>query len=151
MSSGITLSAGVRQNLLSLQATADMMATTQNRLATGKKVNSALDNPSNFFTSQSLSDRAGDLNSLLDSIGQAVKTLDAANNGITSLTKLGSNNRAASRQCAAPINNVKSWNVSGKQLTLYDESGSALARLYSSGPEKFDGQTSSGLPISLTR
>jgi Protease inhibitor Inh len=70
---------------------------------------------------------------------------------ITSLTKLGANNRAASRQCAAPIDGVKSWNVAGKQLSLYDESGSVVARLYSSGPEKFDGQTSTGLPISLSR
>lgn len=70
---------------------------------------------------------------------------------ITSLTKLGSNNRAASRACAAPVNGVKSWNVSGKQLSLYDETGSVVARLYSSGPEKFDGQTSTGLPISLSR
>ncbi|WP_040622800.1 flagellin N-terminal helical domain-containing protein, partial [Rhodovulum sp. PH10] len=98
MSSGITLSAGVRQNLLSLQNTADMMATTQNRLATGKKVNSALDNPSNFFTSQSLGDRAGDLNSLLDSIGQAVKTLEAANNGITSITKLVQSAKSIAQQ-----------------------------------------------------
>jgi len=70
---------------------------------------------------------------------------------ITSLTKLGSNNRAASRGCAEPIAGVKSWNVAGKQLSLYDESGSVVARLYSSGPEKFDGQTSTGLPISLSR
>ena len=61
MASNITLSAGVRQNLLSLQKTADLMGTTQNRLATGKKVNSALDNPTNFFTSPSLQSRAGDL------------------------------------------------------------------------------------------
>ena len=54
MSSDITLSAGVRANLLSLQNTAKLMQTTQKRLATGKKVNSALDNPLNFFTSQSL-------------------------------------------------------------------------------------------------
>ena len=70
---------------------------------------------------------------------------------ITSLTKLGSNNRAASRACAAPVNGVKAWNVSGKQLSLYDESGSVVATLQSSGPEKFDGQTSTGLPISLSR
>ena len=54
MSSNITLTAAVRQNLLSLQNTADLMSTTQNRLATGKKVNSALDNPISYFTSQSL-------------------------------------------------------------------------------------------------
>ena len=70
---------------------------------------------------------------------------------ITSLTKLGSNNRAASRACAAPVDGVKAWNVAGKQLSLYDDTGSVVARLYSSGPEKFDGQTSTGLPISLSR
>jgi len=70
---------------------------------------------------------------------------------IASMTKLGSNNRAASRGCAAPVNGVKAWNVSGKQLSLYDESGSVAATLYSSGPEKFDGQTSTGVPISLSR
>ena len=70
---------------------------------------------------------------------------------ITSLTKLGSNNRAASRACAAPVSGVKAWNVTGKQLSLYDEAGSVVATLYSSGPEKFDGQTSTGVPISLSR
>ncbi|MEA2934274.1 MAG: flagellin [Variibacter sp.] len=84
----IVLSASVRQNLLALQNTAQLMSTTQNRLATGKKVNSALDNPANFFTSQSLSNRSNDLSALLDSIGQAQKTLEAADKGLTALTKL---------------------------------------------------------------
>ncbi len=86
MANGITLSAGVRANLLSLQNTAQLMQTTQNRLATGKKVNSALDNPINFFTSQSLQSRAGDLNSLLDSMSNGIQTIQAANNGLTSIT-----------------------------------------------------------------
>src|SRR5215216_91523 len=94
----ITLTAGVRQNLLSLQQTADMMALTQNRLATGKKVNSALDNPGNFFTSQSLTNRASDLNSLLDSIGQATQTLKAADQGITSVTKLVESAKSIAKQ-----------------------------------------------------
>ena len=64
--SDITLTAGVRQNLLSLQNTADLMATTQNRLATGKKVNSALDNPTNFFTASSLQSRSNELSALMD-------------------------------------------------------------------------------------
>jgi flagellin len=84
----ITLSPGVRQNLLSLQQTADLLNTTQNRLATGKKVNSAFDNPVSFFASQTLSNRASDLSSLLDQIGQATQTLTAANQGLTSLTGL---------------------------------------------------------------
>jgi flagellin-like hook-associated protein FlgL len=96
--SQITLTAGVRQNLLSLQNTADLMATTQNRLATGKKVNSALDNPISFFTSQSLNDRASDLSSLLDSISNATQTLQAANNGLTSLTKLVQSAQAIAQQ-----------------------------------------------------
>jgi len=96
--SNIVLSAGVRQNLLSLQNTADLMASTQNRLATGKKVNSALDNPGSFFTSQSLQNRASDLNDLLDSIGQAQKTLDAADQGISSLTKLVQSAKSIAKQ-----------------------------------------------------
>jgi flagellin len=96
--SDITLTAGVRQNLLSLQKTADLMALTQNRLATGKKVNSALDNPISYFTSQSLNDRASDLSSLLDSISNATQTLQAANNGLTSLTKLVQSAQAIAQQ-----------------------------------------------------
>jgi flagellin len=86
--SGIVLSASVRQNLLSLQSTADLLSTTQNRLATGNKVNSALDNPTNFFTAQGLNNRASDITNLLDSIGNGVQVLQAANTGITSLQKL---------------------------------------------------------------
>jgi flagellin-like hook-associated protein FlgL len=86
--SGIVLTSSVRQNLLSLQSTADLLSTTQNRLATGNKVNSALDNPTNFFTAQGLNNRASDINNLLDSIGNGVQVLQAANTGITSLQKL---------------------------------------------------------------
>src|SRR3954468_16577897 len=86
--SGIVLSASVRQNLLSLQSTADLLASTQNRLSTGKKVNTALDNPTNFFTAQSLDARAGDINNILDGIGHWVQVLQAANTGLTSLQKL---------------------------------------------------------------
>jgi flagellin len=96
--SDVVLSAGVRQNLLALQNTAQLMSITQNRLATGKKVNSALDNPGNFFTSQSLNNRASDLNSLLDSIGQAQKTLEAADQGISSLTKLVESAKSVAKQ-----------------------------------------------------
>src|SRR5438552_3134892 len=84
----IVLSSSVRQNLLSLQSTADLLATTQNRLATGKKVNTALDNPTNYFTASSLDARASDIGNLLDGIGNGVQVLQAANTGITSLQKL---------------------------------------------------------------
>ena len=84
----IVLTAGVRQNLLQLQKTSDLITATQTKLATGKRVNSALDNPINFFTAQGLSNRASDLGSLLDSMSNGVNTIQAANNGITSITKL---------------------------------------------------------------
>ena len=86
--SDIVLTAAVRQNLLSLQGTADLLSKTQTRLATGKKVNSALDNPTNYFTAAGLDARAGDISNLLDSIGNGVQVLQAANTGITSLQKL---------------------------------------------------------------
>jgi flagellin len=84
----IVLSGGVRSNLLQLQQTANLITQTQTRLATGKRVNSALDNPINFFTAQSLSVRANDLNSLLDTMSTGINTIQAANNGITAITKL---------------------------------------------------------------
>ena len=88
MSSGITLSSATRQNLLSLQDTSALTATTQNRLATGLKVSSALDSPVNFFTAQNLSNRSTDLGGLLDGISNGVQAIQAANQGITSIQKL---------------------------------------------------------------
>ena len=86
--SDITLAAGIRQNLLSLQQTSADLTTTQEQLSTGKKVNTAFDNPTSYFTSQSLTNRANDLSALLDQIGQAQQTLNAANDGLTGLTSL---------------------------------------------------------------
>ena len=71
--SNIVLSAGVRSNLLQLQQTSDLITQTQTRLATGKRVNSALDNAINFFTAQGLDNRANDLNGLLDSMSNGIK------------------------------------------------------------------------------
>lgn len=96
--SSIVLSAAVRQNLLSLQSTAQLLSTTQNRLATGKKVNSALDNPTNFFTAQGLDARASDINNLLDGISNGVQVLQAANTGITSIQKLVDTAKATANQ-----------------------------------------------------
>jgi len=85
-SKDITLSSGVRQNLLSLQTIATLTATTQNRLASGKKVNTALDNAVNYFTSAGLQSRANDLGALLDAMSSAIQTVVAANNGIEAIT-----------------------------------------------------------------
>jgi flagellin len=84
----VVLSSAVRQNLLALQSTASLMASTQNNLSTGNKVNSALDNPTNFFTAQGLSNRSSDISNLLDGISNGVQVLQAANTGLTSLQSL---------------------------------------------------------------
>ena len=101
MASNVTLSAGIRQNLLSLQNTAALLGQTQERLATGRKVNSALDNPGNFFTSQSLQSRGSDLSALLDSMGNAVQTIKAADVGISAITKLVESAKAVANQAMA--------------------------------------------------
>ncbi len=84
----ITLTASMRSNLLSLKNTTDLMSTTQNRLSTGLKVNSAIDNPSSYYTAQSLNNRANDLSSLMDSMTQGIQTIKAANEGIEAITSL---------------------------------------------------------------
>jgi flagellin len=131
--SGIVLSASVRQNLLSLQSTASLLATTQNNLATGNKVNSALDNPTNFFTAQGLNNRAGDISNLLDGIGNGVQVLQAANTGITSLQGLVSSAQSIANQVLqSPVgystkSNVTSAAVTGATATnLLNASTSAV-------------------------
>ncbi|MBB5047544.1 hypothetical protein HNR60_002301 [Rhodopseudomonas rhenobacensis] len=99
----VILSSAVRQNLLSLQSTADLLATTQSRLSTGKKVNTALDNPTNFFTASSLDSRASDINNLLDGIGNGVQILQAANTGITSLNKLVDSAKSIANQALQTV------------------------------------------------
>ena len=94
----ITLSSAVRSNLLTLQNTAAMMATTQNRLATGLKVSSALDNPQSYFTASGLNARATDLSALQDSMSLGVQTLKAADEGIKSIQKLVSQARSVANQ-----------------------------------------------------
>ena len=116
--SGITLTASVRQNLLSLQSTASLLATTQNDLATGNKVNSALDNPTNYFTAQSLNNRASDIGNLLDSIGNGVQVLQAANTGITSLQSLVASAQSIANQVLqSPTGYTTKSNVTSVALT----------------------------------
>ncbi|MEP3667103.1 MAG: ABC transporter substrate-binding protein, partial [Roseibium sp.] len=94
----ITLSAAVRQNLLTLQSTADLMSGVQNKLATGLKVNSALDNPNSFFTASGLNSRASDLSTLLEDMGQSLQTLKAADKGIQTITDLVETAKAKANQ-----------------------------------------------------
>jgi len=116
--SGIVLSASVRQNLLSLQSTASLLATTQNDLATGNAVNSALDNPTNFFTAAGLNNRASDIGNLLDSIGNGVQVLQAANTGITSLQSLVSSAQSIANQVLqTPVGFSTKSNVTSAAIT----------------------------------
>jgi flagellin len=94
----VSLSAGIRSALSSIQSNAAQAEVQQKRLATGKKVNSALDNPANFFTASGLRSRSSDLARLLDGIAQGAKTLEAADKGIKSLTKLVETAQGAARQ-----------------------------------------------------
>src|SRR6516225_9278064 len=116
--SGIVLSASVRQNLLSLQSTANLLAITQNDLATGKKVNSALDNPTNFFTAQGLDNRASDISNLLDAIGNGVQVLQSANTGITSLQSLVASAKSIANQVLqSPVGYTTKSNVTSAVIT----------------------------------
>lgn len=145
--SEIILSSAVRANLTSLQTTANLIGQTQERLSTGKKVNSALDNPLSYFTSQSLSNRANQLNNLLDSVGQGVQTIDAANNGITSITKLVQSAQAIAQQAqqsasttATDVGTVSGLTgstaftgTSGKTISISDGTTTATYTLAATG------------------
>src|SRR3954454_7331971 len=125
----IALSSGVRQALSSIQSTSAQQSVIQNRLATGKKVNSALDNPTSYFTASGLSNRAGDLGSLLDDMGQAVKTLEAADKAITAIGKLVDNARSIAKQAQAAPADVAASSAAAAKLTATNTapSGGAAA------------------------
>src|SRR5215469_18827797 len=113
--SDIGLSSGIRANLLSLQNTASLIGQTRQRLATGLKVNSALDNPIDYFTASALNAQTGNLGKLLDAVSNAIQTVQAANNGITSITKLVRSAQVLvqqAQQSAAATATVNGW-VSG--------------------------------------
>ncbi len=109
----ISLTASMRTNLLSLQNTQSLMDTTQERLSTGLKVNSAIDNASSYYTAQSLNNRASDLSALLDSMGQGIQTIQAANEGIEAITKFVEQAKAIANSArdAASKTDVKTLNA----------------------------------------
>jgi flagellin len=117
MSGDIVLSAGVRSNLLALQNTASLMAQTQERLSSGKKVNSALDNPINFFTASALTNRASDISGLLDGVGNAIQTLQAADNGIKAIKQLVQTAQAAARQALQTSSSTARYTGTVSNLT----------------------------------
>jgi flagellin-like hook-associated protein FlgL len=123
--SNIVLSAGVRSNLLQLQQTSDLITQTQDRLATGKRVNSALDNPINYFTAQNLTGRANDLNALLDSMSTAINTIQAANNGLSAITKLVQSAQSVVNQAQQTTDT----NIRATLATQYDQIRSQIDQL----------------------
>ena len=131
MSSSVTLSAASRQNLLSLQDTAGLTSTTQNRLATGKKVSSALDNPLNFFTSQALSSRSSDISSLLDGISNGVQSIQAANQGITSIQKVVDQAKSLASQALAT--QVTTTGTAATNLSTSSLTSTSVVNLFVNG------------------
>ncbi len=117
--SDITISRGVRSNLLALQNIASGRETIQSRLASGKKVNSALDNPTNFFTAASLNSRSNDLGALLDGMSNGIKTLEAADNGLKSVMKTVESLQSAIRQARQD----KSWQGASYAFTATSGTG----------------------------
>src|SRR5713101_6809936 len=122
MSNTVVLSTGVRANLLALQQTTDLITTTQTRLATGKKVNSALDNATNFFMANSFQTSVTNLNTLLDQMNLAQRTLDIANTGITEITNLlatakGTLSQALAAPPATAIITGTAASISGATIT----------------------------------
>jgi flagellin-like hook-associated protein FlgL len=105
MATNITLTAGIRSNLLLLQQTSSLLEKTQLRLATGNKINTALDGPAAFFAAKGLSQRAGDLDGLKDGIGQAISTIKAGDAGITGIESLIEQARGLTTQALGALGN----------------------------------------------
>jgi flagellin len=130
--SSITLSNAVRQNLLTLQDTASMMSDTQNKLATGNKVNTAVDNPNSYFTAQGLNNRASDLSTLQDSMSLAVQTVNAASQGIDGITKLVAQAKSIANQ-ALQTTVTAATSSSAVVATNYSSSGASQTLTFKVG------------------
>jgi flagellin len=149
MAADIVLSAGVRSNLLQLQKTSDLITQTQSKLATGKRVNSALDNPVNFFTAQGLQNRASDLSSLLDSMSNAFNTIQAANNGITSITKLVQSAQALVSQAQQTSDTAVRTSLSAQFGDIVTQIDQLAADSGFNGINLLDSGSSSALTVTL--
>ena len=143
----VVLSGAIRSNLLSMQNTQKMLQETNLRLSTGLKVNSAIDNPTSYFTAKGLNNRASDLNTLLDSMGQSIQTLKAADQGIQSIQKLVESLKATANQ--ALETKISATTLTGKASTLVSGNGSTSAASTNTLTDSSRGFTS-GETISLT-
>ena len=149
MAADIVLSAGVRSNLLQLQKTSELITATQSKLATGKRVNTALDNPINYFTAQGLQNRASDLGNLLDSMSTGINTIQAANNGITAITKLVQSAQALASQAMQTSDTT----IRAGLATQYDAIRSQVTQLAAdagfNGINLLDSGASANLTVTL--
>lgn len=118
--SQVNLTSAMRANLLSLQQTATLQGQTQNRLATGLKVNSALDNPASFFAASGYNQRADQLSTLKDNIGEAVQMINTANNGVTALKSMISNLQGQLTQASAALGTSTSATTLGTAVSNYN-------------------------------
>ena len=119
--SQITLTAAMRANLVSLQNTNELMGRTQERLATGLKVNSAVDNPTNFFAARAHNQRADLLNGLKDYISEAIQTVKAADNGVKAITSVIENLRSIVNQARNALNDANSGTLLNGLRDQYNE------------------------------
>lgn len=145
MSSDVALTSALRNNLLSLQNTQRSVDQTQFRLSTGKKVNSALDNPLNFFRAQSFGNRASDLSSLLDGINLSIRTIEEADKGITAINKLldtaesiVDEAKSAYNGASTEVATIRGIQSTATTTTVDAVTGDALADLIG-GIDGFDG------------
>ena len=149
MSSDIVLTSGVRANLLQLQKTSDLITSTQTRLATGKRVNNALENPVNFFTASGLQNRASDLGNLLDAMSSAFNTIQAANNGITSISKLVQSAQALVSQAQQTSDTNVRQNLSTQFDAILIQIGQLASDSGFNGINLLDNTNSSDLTVML--
>jgi flagellin-like hook-associated protein FlgL len=118
----IALSSALRNNLSSLQSTETLLNQTQNRLATGKRVASALDNPSTFFAAAGQNQRADLLTGLKDNISEAIQTVKAADKGVAAIRSLLEGIRGQITQARSAINDTtNSVSLLGGVATNYNE------------------------------
>lgn len=117
----ISLTSGMRNNLLSLQKTSDLINTTQQRLSTGKKVNSPLDNPTNYFAAQTHLERASDLTARKDGMAEAVQMVKAADAGIKAITSLIESAKGVASSAAATSSATDRANYAATFNTLMNQ------------------------------
>jgi flagellin len=113
----IGLSSSMRSNLVSLQTTARLLGSTEEKLSTGKRVNTAVDNPANFFAAQGHTTRANLLSGLKDNISEAIQTIKSADSGIKGVLTIIESLRGIVTQARAANNDsVNSAVTLGGQL-----------------------------------